>query len=691
MTIRSFLSPWALSLVAAATLTACGGDGDSTPAAEAKPAIADGTRVVVALLETSDLHNNVRSYDYFNLKEDPSYGFERTSTLIKTARQEFPNNVLFDNGDTIQGTALADYEATVNPITNGDCTQKTQSMFKVLSASKVDAGTLGNHEFNYGLDYLHQVLGGILDVAGIMVGKKCAAPGYPTVLANVTSTKTGKPLVQPYTILSREFTGTTPEGKSVKVPVKVGVMGLTTPGILAWDKRWVEGKISIAGARETAEKYVPEIRSKGADLVVTLLHGGLDSREYDPTMENPGMHVSKVPGIDAIFLGHSHALFPDRGAKPAYTMAGVDNTAGTINGVPATMPLSWGQALGMIKMELVWDAKTRSWVVDKAKTRVEARETAQRDAAGKVTGYVAVDPAVAPLVEEQHQATIQYVKTPIGTTDFRMSTYFAEVGDVSAIQLVNQAQADYVKRYIDTNMPQYKNLPVLSISAPFMTGYQGPTNYTDVKPGDLAIFNAAALYLYPNTVYAVKVTGAEIKQWLEGSAKRFNQIDPAKTTDQQLLSSFPGYNFDMFTSPDVRYEIDVTKPEGQRIVNLQYKGQPIDAAASFIVATNNYRAASSSKSFNLPALDGRSTIYASPDANRDVVIEYIKTNKTITRAANGSERSWRFAKVNTAGKVVFASGANLLPVAQAAGISNLSLVTADNGKGGSVYAIDLSK
>jgi 2',3'-cyclic-nucleotide 2'-phosphodiesterase/3'-nucleotidase len=431
------------------------------------------------------------------------------------------------------------------------------------------------------------------------------------------------------------------------------------------------------------------MRAKGADVVLALLHGGLDGAAYSPTMENPGLYVSKVAGIDAMVMGHQHGVFPDTAATPMYAQPGVDNKAGTVNGVPAVMASSWGKALGVIELALQWDGS--KWSVNKSASKAQLRTILTgKDAAGKNL-YVDPDSSVAPLIEAQHQATITYVKTPIGNTDFRMSTLFADVGDPGAIQIVNQAQQDYVASYIQANLPQYAGLPVLSVSAPFKSGFQGATDYTDVAAGPLAIFNAADLYLYPNTVYAVKVNGADIKDWLEAAAKRFNQIDPAKTAEQQLISSFPGYNFDMFTSADVQYEIDVTQPVGSRIKNLRYLGQPIDPAKEFVIATNNYRA-TSGKSF-IPKLDGSATIWASPDANRDVVVNYIRKNVNITRAANGSARSWRFTTVTTAGPVVFSSGPSALSVAQAAGLANVSLLAADDGsgKGTSKYAIDLSR
>ena len=667
------------ALACAALLAACGGNDDDGDSSAATPATA-----TLAVLETTDLHFNVRSFDYFKLAEDKTYGFERTATLVRAARKEFANTLLVDNGDTIQGTALADYEATVSPI---PCTQQL-SMYKAMGALGFDAGTLGNHEFNYGLPFLNQVLGGGLEVDGVDATKKCAGNGYPAVLANVYSSKTKKPLVQPYTVLERTLVAKSGDGKDVQLPIKIGVIGFTTPGIMNWDKRFLEGKVYTEGAVEAAQKYVPELRAKGAQLVVALLHGGLDASSYSPTMENPGLHLSKVPGIDAMVMGHQHSVFPDLSAKPAFTQAGVDNKAGTINGVPAVMASSWGKSLGVVQLALQWDGV--KWVVNKSASKSELRNIQSKNAAG-TTVTVDADPAIAPLIETQHQAAIQYVKTPIGQTDFRMSTLFADVGDPGAIQIVNQAQQAYVAAYVKANLPQYAQLPVLSVSAPFKSGFQGGADYTDVAVGPLAINNAADLYLYPNTVYAVKVNGGDIKNWLEAAAKRFNQIDPAKTTEQQLISTFPGYNFDMFTSADMQYEIDVTQPVGSRIKNLTYLGKPIDVAQEFVIATNNYRA-TSGKSF-IDKLDGSGTIWASPDANRDVVIDYIRKNPAVSRAANGAAKSWRFAKATVAGPVVFTSGANALSVAQAAGLANVSLVAADDGsgKGTSKYSVDMSK
>jgi 2',3'-cyclic-nucleotide 2'-phosphodiesterase/3'-nucleotidase len=548
-------------------------------------------------------------------------------------------------------------------------------------------GGIGNHEFNYGLPYLAQVTGNKFDVddmPAVATQPTCAGPAFPQVLANVYSVKSKQPLFTPYTIVTKTLKAKDPAGKDVSVPVKVGFIGFAPPAILAWDKRWLDGKVYTEGVKETAEKFIPEMKAKGAELIVVISHGGLDAGAYSPTMENGSWHLSKVAGVDAMLIGHSHQIFPDaKSTVGQFNQTGVDKVKGTVNGVPTVMANFWGKHLGVIGLNLKHDGS--KWTVDTTKTTVEARSTQNADKT-----YVAVDATVAPLIEAEHQATIAYVKTPVGTTDFRMTTYFADVGEPGAIEIVNQAQADYVSAYIQANMPEFKTLPVLSVSAPFKSGFGGGNDFTDVAAGPLAINNAADLYLYPNTIYAVKVTGADIKGWLETAAKRFNTINPALTTAQELVSTYPGYNFDMFTSADMQYEIDVTQPVGSRIKNLMYKGAAIDAAAQFVVATNNYRASGGG---SFPGLDGSKTIYASPDANRDALISYIKTAKNLTRAANGSHRSWRFTKVATAGPVTFKSAANQLALAQAAGLAGITLQQADDGSGKSlsVYAIDLAQ
>ncbi|MCS0632088.1 bifunctional 2',3'-cyclic-nucleotide 2'-phosphodiesterase/3'-nucleotidase [Telluria mixta] len=641
-----------------------------------------GTHATLAILETTDIHANVVGYDYFKLAADPSFGLDRTATLIAQARREFPNTVLLDNGDTIQGTALGDYQALVKPVKCGELL----GVHKVMQRLGYDGGGVGNHDFNYGLGFLGQVTGNRFDVPGVPRPKKpCAGPGFPIVLANVYSVRTRKPLFAPYRILSKRVRAVDAAGNPVEATVKVGIIGFTTPTILSWDKRWLEGRVYTEGVVETAQRYLPEMRRKGADVIVAISHGGLDASPYSPTMENGNYYLAQVPGIDALLLGHAHQQFPNPASTVAqFNLPNVDKARGTVFGVPTVMASLWGKNLGVIRFDLRHDGK--GWTIARDQTVVETRASQQAD-----KSYVAADPAVLDLVRAEHEATIRYVQTPVGSTDFRMSTYFADVGDPSAIQAVNAAQADYVRAYVKASLPQYASLPVLSVSAAFKAGAAGPGDYTDVAPGSLALNNAADLYLYPNALYAVKVDGAALTAWLEKAATRFNTIDPARTEPQELVNSgFPSYNFDTVTDPGLRYEIDVTRPPGQRIRNLTWQGKPIASGQAFLVATNNYRASGGG---NFPGLDGSKTVIASPDSNRDVLIAWIRTHKRLTRTADGAARSWRFTPVTTAGPVVFHAPPGKLELARAAGLQGVTELRADDGqgKGFALYAVDLSK
>ena len=657
--MRLFFIPLACALLAA-----CGSIPASAP---------QGAQASLAILETTDLHANVLSYDYYKLAPDASLGLERTATLIRQARKEFPNSLLLDNGDTIQGTALGDYQALVAPVS---CSQPL-AIYKAMNALGFDGGSVGNHDFNWGLDFLGQVTS--------TSQQHCAGPAFPIVLANVVDARSGKPLFEPYRIIDKRVTATAADGKPFAATVKVGIIGFTTPAIMGWDKRWLEGRVRAEGWRETALRYIPEMHANGAEVIVAISHGGLDGAAYSPSMENGSLHLASVPGIDALLLGHSHEVFPNAASKSAgFNLPEVDKARGRVHGVPTVMAGLWGRQLGIIQLALRYDG--RRWAADAGAANVEVRSIQRPD-----RSFVEPDAGIAALVKAEHAAAIAYVRTPIGDTDFRMSAYFADVGDVSAIQIVNQAQADYVRRHVQANLPQYAQLPVLSVSAPFKTGAAGVADYTDVAPGKMALNNAADLYLYPNDLHAVKLDGAGLRAWLERAAERFNTIDPRRSEPQELVNpDFPGFNFDMLSDLDVRYQIDVTQPPGQRIKNLSWRGQPVRAEQEFIVATNNYRASGGG---GFPGLDGSKTVFAAPDSNRTVLIAYIKSLQHLTRATNGSARSWSFAPVRTKGPVVFHSAPGKLALARDAGLAGISVLKEDDGsgKGYSLYALDLSE
>jgi 2',3'-cyclic-nucleotide 2'-phosphodiesterase/3'-nucleotidase len=657
-------------------IAACAPTRPAPNGEENRAGVADGARAELAILESTDIHSNILSYDYYRLAADPAIGFERMATLVKEARREFPNTMLFDAGDTIQGTALADYQALVKPI---GCDEEL-AMYRAMDALGYDGGTIGNHEFNYGLAFLAEVTDEPMNVDGVP-NRRCKGPSYPIALANVFSRRDDKPIYAPWGWTDKTVAIRTADGRASEATIRVGFIGFTPPNIMQWDRRNLEGKVYTKGLVEAAREFLPELRRQNVDLVVAISHGGIDVSPYGTMMENANWHLAALPGIDVLLLGHSHAAFPDPGnPKSRYAnLPEVDNVRGFVRGKPAVMGNYWGKSLGVVDLALV--RRGGCWQIDAAATHSEVRDIRNADGS-----YVAPDPEIAPLVAPVHEATIAYVSTPIGASDFAMTTYFADVGDVSALEPVNRAQREYVERYIATGAPELAGLPVLSAAAPFKGGFGGPTDYTDIAAGPLAIHDAADLYLYPNTLTAVKIDGATLKGWLERAAGRFNRIDPARREPQELVNrKFPSYNFDVIQG-GLTYAIDVTKPEGERIVDLRHNGKPVDAAQRFVVVTNNYRASGGGR---FPGLDGSNIVISAPDANRDVLIAWVREQQHLTRAADGSDRNWRFAPVRTKGPVVFVSAAGKAELAKAIGLDVRWI--RDNGDGFATYEVDFAK
>jgi 2',3'-cyclic-nucleotide 2'-phosphodiesterase/3'-nucleotidase len=637
----------------------------------------DGVQARVAILETTDIHSNVLSYDYYKLKPDSTLGYERTATLIRRARAEFPNTFLFDSGDTIQGSVLADYQALVKPIA---CDQEL-AVYRAMDAIGYDGGTAGNHEFNYGLGFLSQATGTPMNVDGGRTDR-CAGPHFPLVLANVDSVRDGKPIFQPWTVVTKTIAATTPDGRTIHVPLKIGIIGFTPPPIMQWDKQNLAGKVTVTGVVEAAQKYLPQLQAQHPDLVVAILHGGLDTAPYTPAMENGGWYLAGVPGIDVLLLGHAHTEFPG----PHYAgMKDVDAQRGFVRGVPAVMGGFFGKDLGVIALTL--DRQQGHWVIDRTASHSEVRPICAASASKAAKpDCVPADPQIAPLLDQTQAAAIAYVNTPIGESTVRLSSYFSDEGNMTALAVVNAAQADYVRRELPRTHPELQGVPVLSSAAAFRTGFGGPDDYTDVAPGPLTLRSAADLYFYPNTLAAVKIDGAGLKAWLEKSAERYRRIDPTKADEQQLINdSYPGFNVDQIQG-GIRYVIDVSKPVGQRIAALTYRGKPVAPGQPFVVVTNNYRASGGG---HFPGLDGSRIVLAAPDGTREILADWIKRKKQLG-ANDLEERSWRFAPLKTRGPVVFTGASGRQNAAADAGLANIRQ-TQDHGDGTATYAIDLSK
>ncbi|AXK20377.1 bifunctional 2',3'-cyclic-nucleotide 2'-phosphodiesterase/3'-nucleotidase [Bacillus sp. COPE52] len=571
--------------------------------------------VNLRILETSDIHVNLMNYDYYQTKTDNKVGLVQTATLVNKAREEAKNSVLFDDGDALQGTPLGDYVANkINDPKNPVDPSYTHPLYRVMNLMKYDVISLGNHEFNYGLDYLNKVI---------------SKTKFPVINSNVykddkdNNEENDQNYFKPYHIFEKEVE----DESGQKQKVKIGVMGFVPPQVMNWDKANLEGKVKAKDIVETAKKMVPKMKAEGADVIVALAHSGVDKSGYNVGMENASYYLTEVTGVDAVLMGHSHTEVKD-----------------VFNGVPVVMPGVFGSNLGIIDMQL--KKVNGKWEVQKEQSKPQLRPIVNNE------GNVGPDQNLVNEIKDDHQATIDYVNTAVGKTTAPINSYFSLVQDDPSVQLVTNAQKWYVEKLFAENgqYSKYKGIPVLSAGAPFKAGGRnGATYYTDIPAGTLAIKNVADLYVYPNTLYAVKVNGAQVKEWLEMSAGQFNKIDPKETKEQPLVNiGYPTYNFDILDG--LKYEIDVTQPakydkDGKvvnantnRIINMTYEGKPVADNQEFIVATNNYRG--SSQTF--PGVSKGEVVYQSQDETRQIIVKYMQETPVINPAA---DQNWTFKPI----------------------------------------------
>lgn len=547
---------------------------------------------------TTDLHGHVFNWDYFTDKEydDAAHndvGLAKISTLVEEIRAEKGrhNTLMIDAGDTIQGTQLAYYYAKIDPITAKH--GPVHPMAQAMNVIGYDAAALGNHEFNYGIPVLRKF------------EEQC---DFPLLGANALDAKTLRPAFAPYVIKKLR----TPNGRDVKV----AILGLTNPGIAIWDKANVQGKMTFPGLEEQAAKYVPRLRSMGADVVIVSAHSGASGTssygDQIPYVENAaGLVAEQVPGIDAILVGHAHVEIPER----------LVTNKETGRQVVLSEPLLWGERLTVFDFDLVWE-KGR-WTVENAGSRVLNSNTAVED------------PRITGLLTDEHKKVVAYVNQVIGTSKAAMTTADAPWKDEPIIDLINTVQTDTVRAALAGGA--YAALPVLSQASCFSRTAQIPA-------GNVTIKDAAGLYPFENTLEARLLTGAQIREYLEFSARYYVQTAAGGPVDTSKLTNAdgtPDYNYDAVSG--LTYEIDIAAAPGSRIVNLFFAGKAIDPAAQFVLAVNNYRASGGG---NFPHVAAAKQLWANSDEIRNTIIAWLQAKGEVDPAEFASV-DWKLTRGGT--------------------------------------------
>jgi 2',3'-cyclic-nucleotide 2'-phosphodiesterase / 3'-nucleotidase len=551
---------------------------------ERLPASADLT-----VLATSDVHNHALDWNYYGDAPFPAQnvGLARVGTLVEQIREERGDDrvLLIDNGDTFQGNPLGSFYASSEHRRITDQSEYPHPMALAMNALGYDATVAGNHEFNYGLDFLAAVEDQI---------------DFPMLGANVREDGSGDEYLQPYSVVEVEVEGAD--------PIEVGVLGLTTPGSAVWDRSHVEGEVVFDDGVETAETYVPILREQeGVDAVVVLAHAGIsggssygDAIPYD---ENFVAELAEtVPGIDAIVSGHSHREVPEQ------RFVNPDGDE-----VVVTQPGAWGRFLSVIDLELVEGED--GW--DVAAVGSHTRSTAN----------VPESDAVVDLVRDGHEATVEYVNSTVGTSTEELAMANANTEDVPALDLINRVQEDATEGAIAGT--EWEGLEVLSLAAPFNLGARLPA-------GDVSVRDIAGLYIYDNTLVAVEMTGAELADYLEWSAEYFEgETDAGPMAREDVGTVKPSYNYDVLSG--VTYDLDLAQPVGERVVDLEFEGAPIDPTQRFVVATNNYRANGGG---GAPHIADAPIVWDSLLENRQLIIDWVVAAGTVDPADFASV-DWR--------------------------------------------------
>jgi 2',3'-cyclic-nucleotide 2'-phosphodiesterase / 3'-nucleotidase len=568
----------------------------------------DPQTATLTILGSTDTHGHIYNWDYYNDVEydDAAHndvGLAKISTLVSAMREERGrhNTLTLDAGDTIQGTPLTYYFAAIDPITAKGA--PPHPMAVAMNAIGYDAACLGNHEFNYGVPLLRKFQSQL---------------HHPLLGGNALYWQTTKPAFDPFVIRKVKLHDCRAHGHRPRATcvVRVGIVGLVTPGCAIWDKANLDGKISFNDIVEQAQIIIPEVKRAGADIVVVACHSGADtSSSYGDALRWPenasSLLAEQVPGIDAILVGHAHVEIPQR-------YVANDETG---QQVLLCEPYYWGMRLAVMDLDLVHEHGR--WQVASATSTLLNSNT------------VDADQHVLDITAQAHQNVRDYVNSVIGASTAAMSAATARYEDTAAIDFINYVQADAVKAATGTT------LPMLSIAAPF-------NRLAAIPAGQVTVKDIAGLYIYDNTLLGIQFTGAQVRAYLEFSAEYFKQISgTGPFTADEITNAVtpiapngtPDYNYDIMAGLDapLTYDIDISRPAGSRIMNLAYGGTAVTDADQYVIAINNYR---QSGGGGFPGVTTAPVVYNAQVPITQLLIQWVTDQGTVDPAKFAST-DWR--------------------------------------------------
>ncbi|SIS79869.1 2',3'-cyclic-nucleotide 2'-phosphodiesterase / 3'-nucleotidase [Gemmobacter megaterium] len=589
----------------------------------------------MTVFATSDLHLNLFPWDYYGDHAAPGAGLASVAAQIVALRESAPNSLLVDNGDFLQGTALGDALAAAHPTGH----KPPHPMIETMNLLRYDAVGLGNHDFDYGLEFLAQALQGA---------------DFPVLCANLRRIDGGTLPFCEGVVLEREVQ----DRHGQRWPIRVGIAAFLPPQVMVWNHPHLHDRAEAAGIVETGRRVVQTLISAGAEVVIALCHSGFGTIEAgeDPQAEHAALALASLPGVDAVVAGHTHRLFP---GPDLPAQSGVDPILGHLAGKPACKPGSGASHLGALRLTLNRGPDER-WRCIGGRAEVLPLSRSSSDQ---------IPAPFLHLCKSASAATRKHLDRIVGRTEVRLSTHFTLIGDCAATRLIAGAMQWHVAGAMQGG--PYAHLPVLAATPPARSGGRGGvTNYTNLPAGPLRERDLAALYPYPNAIRALRVSGADLAAWLDHSARIFHQVAPGAQDAPLLDPDWPAYNFDVIEG--LSYEIDLCARTGPgRVRNLRHNGSPVDPQASFILATSSYRAAGGG---TFPATGPTADLVLSSDIPvRGIVATWL--------AKEGSYRPppadlWRFGPCPGT-SVVLETSPQALPHLPRAGLTPLDLT--DNG------------